>query len=385
MRIAYIDCAGGASGDMFLAALLDAGVPREAFDRAIGSLGIDGARVETEPASRHAIAGLSARVVAPDAAHARRLLEIEAIVSRSALSDAGKDRARLAFRKLAAAEGQVHRIPPERVHFHEVGALDAIIDVVGTVAAFELLGVERIFHSTVPFGTGTVRAAHGAIPLPGPAALLLLRGRPVRMTEAPFERTTPTGAALLAALAEPSAPPLLRVEAVGVGCGARDPREFPNILRVLVGETDAGLIEETLLVVETNVDDMNPQAFEAIFERVFAAGALDFFVTPVVMKKGRPAHLLTALVEPATLAAVSRVLLTETPTLGLRVRETRRASMPREERVVATPWGPVRAKVAFLDGAPFRARPESDDCLRIAREHGLPYLEVYESVLRLLG
>lgn len=385
MRIAYFDCAGGASGDMFLAALLDAGAPREALDRAIDSLGIPGVRVETAPARRHGIGGLAATVVAPEARAERRLPEIEAVVRRSALSEEGKKRALSVFRRLAAAEGEVHRIPAESVHFHEVGAIDAIVDVVGSVAAFEALGIERAFHSTVPFGTGSVRAAHGMLPLPAPAALLLLRGRPVRLTDAPRERTTPTGAALLAALAEPSPAPLLRVSSVGCGCGADDPAGYPNLLRAIVGDADGALVEESLLLVETNVDDMNPQAFEPVFERVLAAGALDVFATPVLMKKGRPAHVVSALVEPERLDAVSRALLTETPTLGLRVRETRRARLPREERLVETPWGPVRVKVAFLDGAPLRARPEYEDCLRIAREKGLPFLSVYETVLRSIG
>jgi hypothetical protein len=385
VKIAYVDCVGGVSGDMFLAALLDLGAPRDAFDAAIASLGLEGVRVETAPVARHGIGGLAARVVAPDSARHRHLPEIEAIVARSAMSDAARARAIDAFRRLARAEGEIHRVPPERVHFHEVGALDAIVDVVGGVVAFELLGIERAFHSTVPFGAGAVRAAHGAVPLPGPAALQILRGRPVRLTDAPVERTTPTGAALLATLAEPAAPPPLRVGAVGVGCGERDPEEFPNLLRVIVGEADGALVEETLHLVETNVDDMTPQAVEPLFERALAAGALDIFVTPVVMKKGRPAYLVTVLADASRLDAVTRVLLTDTPTLGVRVRSTRRVRLPREERVVATPWGPVRAKVALLDGEPLRARPEYDDCARIARERGLPFLTVYEAALRALG
>jgi len=384
VRIAYIDCVGGASGDMFLAALLDAGASRDAVDRAIASLGIADLRLETSPSSRHGIGGLAARVVAPDAAHERHLPEIEALVAKSALSAAAKGLATAAFRRLAEAEGEIHRVPPEKVHFHEVGALDAVVDIVGAVAAFESLRVDTAYHSPVPLGSGSVPAAHGVIPLPGPAALALLRGRPVRLTDVPLERTTPTGAALLVTLATPAAPPVLRVSAVGHGCGTRDPKEFPNLLRVIVGEADAAPVEETLIVVETNVDDMNPQAFESIFERILAAGALDFFVTPVLMKKGRPAHLLTALVTPDRLDAVTRALVLETPTLGVRVRETRRLRLPREERVASTPWGPVRVKVAMLDGGRLRSRPEYDDCLRISRQTGLPFIEVYEAVLRSL-
>jgi uncharacterized protein (TIGR00299 family) protein len=384
VRIAYFDCVGGASGDMFLGALLDAGGSRDTIEKAIGSLGIAGVRIEPSPAIRHGIGGLAVRVIAPDVAHERHLPEIEELIGKSALTPAAKDLATSAFRRLAEAEAQIHRIPAERVHFHEVGALDAIADVVGTVVAFESLGIERAYHSPVPFGSGSVQAAHGVIPLPGPAALHLLRGRPVKLTDVPFERTTPTGAALLATLATPAAPPSLRVTAVGHGCGARDPKEVPNFLRVIIGETDSALLEETLLVIETNVDDMNPQAFEPVFERVLGAGALDFFVTPVVMKKGRPAHVLTALVAPDRLDAVTRALVTETPSLGVRIRETRRLRVPREERVASTPWGPVRVKVALLDGGPLRSRPEYDDCLRIARETGLPFIQVYEAVLRSL-
>lgn len=384
MKIAYFDCVGGASGDMFLAALLDAGASRGAVEEAIASLGIGEARIETSPASRHGIGGLAVRVVVPDAAHERHLPEIEAIIAKSALPATGKELATAAFRRLADAEGAIHRVPPERVHFHEVGALDAIVDVVGTVAAFLSLGIERAFHSPVPFGAGSVSAAHGTIPLPGPAALLILRGRPVRLTDVPFERTTPTGAALLATLAAASPPPVLKVTAVGCGCGSRDAKEIPNLLRVILGEQDTALIEETLLVVETNVDDMSPQAFEPLFERVLAAGALDFFVTPVLMKKGRPAHQLAALTAADRLDAVTRALVTETSSLGVRVRETRRLSLPREERVATTPWGPVRVKVALFDGGRLRSRPEYDDCLRIARQTGLPFIEVYEAVLRSL-
>jgi uncharacterized protein (TIGR00299 family) protein len=279
-------------------------------------------------------------------------------------------------------EGAIHGIAPHEVHFHEVGAVDAIVDIVGTIVGFELLGIERAYHSAPPLGSGTTRSAHGVIPIPAPATIALLRGRPARVTELPFEQTTPTGALLLAALAEPGPPPLLRAETIGYGCGQRDPAEVANLLRLVIGEAETALGDEELLIVETNVDDMSPQAYEPLFEKMFAAGALDFFVTPVVMKKGRPAHLLTALAPPSAQQAVTRVLLVETPTLGVRVRPTRRVSLPREERVVQTEWGPVRVKVAFLDGRAIRTRPEYEDCRRLAAEHQLPFLDVYEAALR---
>lgn len=429
MRIAIIDCVGGASGDMFLGALLAAGAPRDAFDAAIASLGLPGVRVETERASRHGIGGVAARVVggedeahgqahlshAHDHEHAhghshddhshghdhhherddahdhashpshRGLHEIESIIARSGLSPRAKAKSIETFRALAVVEGEIHGMPPEEVHFHEVGAVDAIVDVVGAVVGFELLGVERAFHSAVPVGQGEVRAAHGVIPLPAPATIALLRGRPVRMTAHRHEMTTPTGAALLATLASPDAPPLFRPLSVGYGCGSRDPQGIANVLRIVVAETDDALHEETLYTIETNVDDMNPQAVEPLFERVFAAGARDFFVTPIQMKKGRPALLLSALVDAERVDAVSRVLLVETPTLGVRVRATRRISLPREERTIDTEWGSVRVKIPYLDGRPLRARPEYEDCRRIAHERGLPFLEVYESVMRRLG
>ncbi|MFN0149884.1 MAG: nickel pincer cofactor biosynthesis protein LarC [bacterium] len=440
MRIAVIDCVGGASGDMFLGALLAAGVPRDAFDAAIASLGLPGVRVEAERTSRHGIGGIAARVVgggdahrahthephehahhdhehahghhdhshthshddAPRDAHShthdethrdqhshhephRGLREIEAIIAHSGLSPRAKEKSIETFRAIAVVEGEIHGMPPEQVHFHEVGAVDAIVDVVGTVVGFELLGIERAFHSAVPQGQGEVRAAHGVIPLPAPATLALLRGRPVRMTANRYEMTTPTGAALLVSLASPDAPPVFRPLAIGYGCGSRDPKEIANVLRIVVAETDDALHEETLFLIETNVDDMNPQAVEPLFERVFAAGARDFFVTPIQMKKGRPALLLSALVDAERVGAVSRTLLVDTPTLGVRVRETRRLSLPREERTIDTEWGSVRVKIPFLDGRPLRARPEYEDCRRIARERGLPFLEVYESVMRRLA
>jgi uncharacterized protein (TIGR00299 family) protein len=427
MRIAYIDCVGGASGDMFLGALLSAGAPRAEFDAAIASLGLPGVRVETTRASRHGIGGLAVRVIGGDEAdhghahhdhdhvkhdpahqdharhdhadhdhahhdqphhdhsHHRGLTAIEAIIVESALSPWAKEKALLTFRHLAEVEGEIHGVPPERIHFHEVGAIDAIVDVVGTAVAFELLGIERAYHSSIPMGSGETRAAHGVLPIPAPATVALLRGRPVRMSEHRYEMTTPTGAALLATLAGPETPPPMRPISVGYGCGAADPPDVANVLRVVVGESEGALRDETLFLIETNIDDMNPQAVEPLFEQAFAAGALDLFITPIQMKKARPAILVSALVPEGRVTEVSRVLLTETPTLGVRVQPTRRLSLPREERVVETEWGAVRVKVAFLDGRPLRARPEYEDCRRIAREAGLPFLAVYESVLRRLG
>ncbi|MBX9580516.1 MAG: nickel pincer cofactor biosynthesis protein LarC [Gemmataceae bacterium] len=387
MRVAHFDCFSGISGDMVLGAVIDAGVPADAVRAALDSLGLP-ITLEVERVKRNGIAGTKATVTAPDQEEYRFLPDVEAIISKGSLTDRQRNTALAIFRKLATAEAAVHGMPVERVHFHEVGALDSIADIVGAAVGLDLLGVDAFTARSVPPGSGTVKCAHGLMPVPAPATAELLKGIPLASSAVKGELTTPTGAAILATVVTAfTDSPAMTVERVGWGAGTKDFLEQPNLLRLLVGtapppggshpppaeETD------TVVVLETNLDDVPAEVIGYATERLLAAGALDVFAVPVLMKKNRPGVLLTVLSAVEAAGELEAILFRETGTFGVRRTEARRAKLRREAVTVETPWGPVKAKRGWRDGFEVLT-PEYEDCARVARERGVSLREVYAAV-----
>jgi uncharacterized protein (TIGR00299 family) protein len=386
MRIAYLDCFSGISGDMVLGALVDAGLSLDELRGELASLPVGGYHLEAERLQRAGIAATKVDVVLADQVQPhRRLDDVLAIINGSRLPDRDKDAASRIFRRLAEAEGQVHGVPASEVHFHEVGAIDAIVDITGAVAGLRLLGVEALYCSPLAVGSGSARSAHGRIPAPGPATMLLLAGvgAPLRdgTGEPTMELVTPTGAAIVAELADFSRP-AMRLLGVGSGAGTRDIPGWPNILRLFLGDADKAARTRTMLLVETNIDDMPGEAFGYVQERLLAAGAADVWFTSIQMKKNRPAVLLSVLCRPDLEPAIVSLLLSETTTLGMRVQEVRRHEAEREIVRFNSSLGPVAVKVKRLPGQPPRFAPEYDDCRALAMAHGLPLAEVYAIVAR---
>ncbi|MCI0339792.1 MAG: nickel pincer cofactor biosynthesis protein LarC [Planctomycetales bacterium] len=389
MRIAYADCSlAGASGDMFLGALVDAGLPIEELRRDIASLGLPGLDLSSEGVTRGGLAATKVHVTvqgeSADHHHShehRTLPEIEGIIGKSPLPVPVREAARRVFRLLAEAEARVHRTTPEAVHFHEVGAWDAIADVVGTCAGLHRLGIATVRASPVATGRGTTKGAHGVLPIPPPAVVELLRGVPLLDPAVQGELTTPTGAALLAGLASGfgERPPMV-LERSGCGAGTAERAEVPNLLRLLVGEASEGADSDRVTVLETNLDDSTPQAVGYLVESLLAAGALDVTVTPALMKKGRPGVVVQALAEPAKAGAVEDALFRESPTFGVRRWAADRRVLPRETIEVETPYGRVRVKVGRREGQVVRVAPEYEDCRAAARERGVPLATVTEAV-----
>jgi len=394
MKIAYFDCFSGAAGDMILGALIDAGLALADLEKELAGLPVSGYSLEARKVMRSGISATKFDVHLHEqhshggggghSHHGRHLPEILTFIEESGLPDPAKAAASKTFRRLADAEGDVHGKPPEEIHFHEVGAVDSIVDVVGAAAALSLMGIERVYCSPFRVGTGTTRCAHGEIPVPAPATVRLLQGFPIIQTAVEGELTTPSGAAILTTVAADFGPmPACRITSTGYGAGSRDIEGRANVLRVIIGDTAADDLESDVVeVIEANVDDMSPEFFGGIFERLLAAGALDVSVAPLQMKKSRPGFLISAIVPSARSAAVQEVFFRETTTFGLRIFEARRAKLARETRQVQTPLGTVRIKIGVLGGRIIRAKPEHDDCARIASERGLPFREVYAAALK---
>ena len=393
MRFAYIDMVGGVAGDMLLAAFLDAGLDRVALERALRTIVRDGWEFAPQRVDRRGIAATYAGLIVAgedgDPEHdvdrhhhgSRTLRDVLEILERSELTARQRERAGAVYRRLAQAEATVHGTTADAIHFHECGQLDAVLDVAATCVALDLLEIDELRCSSFPAGTGTIRMHHGRYPNPGPATTELLRGFAVRQLEVEAELTTPTGAAIVTALATPGPYPEMTLERAGYGAGRND-FAIPNVTRVLIGTTAhvrTGEGTDDVAVLEANIDDMSPQHYELALERLFAAGARDVWLTPVTMKKGRPAIVLAALCAPSEEAAVAGAMLRETTTIGVRVRHERRYTAPREISLCDTPLGAVRVKRITIDGV-VRRRPEYDDLLRIARERGLPLAEVATAV-----
>lgn len=381
MRIAYFDCPAGAAGDMIMGALVDAGAPFEALRTTLHGLALTGWELTRRDVMKGAFRATKVDVeIEPSAPRPHRgLADVLAILDASALDAAIRERAARIFRRLAEAEARVHGTTVERVHFHEVGAIDAIVDVTGAVVGLALLGIDHVHVSALPIGGGFIDGAHGRIPIPGPGTAELLRGFPVVDTDVRAELVTPTGAAILTTLASAAGRmPPMTVNAVGYGAGTRDLPSMPNVIRCFVGEASLTTTSETIAQVETTIDDMSPQLYEPLMDRLFDAGAVDVFLTPVVMKRSRPGVVLTALCPPTLVGAVERVLFEESTTIGVRWSEWRRTPLAREIVTCQTAYGPLPVKVSRLDGRVVTVTPEFADVVRIAREKGVPVREVLD-------
>ncbi|HEY2995988.1 MAG TPA: nickel pincer cofactor biosynthesis protein LarC [Methylomirabilota bacterium] len=380
MKAVYFDCPSGASGDMILGALVDAGVSLEALQAELAKLGLSGWRLSAREVRRGAFRATKVDVHLEGAQHEHRHLgDIVRILEASGLAPAVVSGAVRVFRRLAEAEARVHGTSVDEVHFHEVGAVDAIVDVTGAVAGLRLLGAEAVHVSALPIGGGFVETAHGRMPIPGPGTAELLRDFPVVDTGVQAELVTPTGAAILTTLATSAGRmPAMTVERVGYGAGGRDLPGVPNVLRVFVGETAGDAATETIAQVETTIDDMSPQLYEPLMERLFEVGALDVFLTPVVMKRSRPGTVLTALCPPERVGDLSRVLFEESSTIGVRWTEVARARLEREMVTIPTAYGTLPFKISRLGGRVVTVTPEFAEVVRLAREKSLPVREVLD-------
>ena len=380
VRIGYFDCFSGISGDMTLGALVDAGVDPRAITSAVESLGLP-VEVTFETVRRGEFRANYARVVCqPEHAH-RRLGQIEAMIDGASISHDQKSLAKRIFRKLGEAEATVHGIDLAEIHFHEVGAADSIVDIVGAAVGLDLLGVERFESSPVPPGRGWVRAAHGKMSLPAPGTAELLKGVPLAESTVSMELTTPTGAAILTTVVDSfGSLPAMTIEAIGLGAGTKDLPGQANVLRLFVGqaaEASGGASSDRIWVLETNLDDLPGEIVGHTTTLLMGAGALDAFLTPIQMKKNRPGVMVTVLCDRAQIPAMEEILFRETTTLGIRRYEVGRHKLKRRAAEVETPFGLVKGKLGWLDGRPPTFSPEYEDCARVARDRGVPLRDVY--------
>lgn len=379
-RTLYLDCVGGLAGDMLLAALLDAGAELETLRGVPRALGIDGVEIDVERVERQGIGALHLRIASADDHDHRDYRHIRQLVERAALPERARRRALAVFRRLAEVEGAIHGVPPDDVHFHELGSLDTLVDVCGACVLLDELEVGRVVSSPLPFARGFVEAAHGVLPLPAPATLGLLAGASLVGVESDVELLTPTGAAIAATMVEEwGVLPPLTLERVGYGAGTKDLPDRPNVVRVVLGPTAPA--RTAVVLLETNLDDFSPELVPDAAERCFTAGALDVWTVPAQMKKGRPGFVLAALARPEAELAVARALFEETSALGVRVSRLDRYELEREERVVAVEGGAVRVKVGRLDGRIVNVAPEHDDCVEVARSSGRSVKSVWAEAL----
>jgi pyridinium-3,5-bisthiocarboxylic acid mononucleotide nickel chelatase len=382
MKVLYFDCFAGIAGDMTVAALLELGLPMEELRAGLSALPLSGYTLESAMVQRHAVAGRSFRVtlLQEDQPH-RHYSGIAAMIEAAPLKPRVKELSQKIFRRLAEAEAHVHGVALERVHFHEVGAVDSIVDIVGTAIGIDYLGIDRIYASPLPFGRGFIQTAHGRLPVPAPATAYLMQGIPLSGDIGEGERVTPTGAAIVAALSEGFGPPPAMTPAgIGYGAGEKDFHEVPNLLRVVLGEI-AEAEREEVLVLETHIDDMNPELFGFLMERLLELGALDVAFSPLQMKKNRPGTRLTVITRKQELEKLAAAILSESTAIGVRYYPVRRITVGRSVQERDTSLGPVRVKV-LEDG---RVTPEFDSCREIALSKGLPLIEVYRTVERETG
>lgn len=373
MKTAYLDCIAGASGDMLLGALIDAGLSSSALESELAKLHIDDFHLHFNKVSKNGFGATKVEVHAHDHAPERHLREIREIVEHSHVSRTVKERAMRVFTRICEAEGGIHDMPAEEVHLHEVGGVDAIVDVVGVLAGFELMGIERVVVSPLPMGRGFVQGAHGRIPLPAPATVALLKGVPVTGSPIDKELVTPTGAALLVELADAWGPlPSMTLRAVGYGAGSRD-LVIPNVLRILLGDSspDGPWLCETITVLETHLDNDRGETIGHAFRKLMAEGALDVVSIPAQMKKDRPAQVVKVLAKPEDADRLERILFEETSTLGIRRSDTRRDALHRHFDTVETRYGAINVKLAHLPGGGLRAMPEYEDCRAASEAHGV--------------
>lgn len=382
MRIAYFDTVAGISGDMTLGAFISAGVELEQLQNELLKLNLTGYELKTETVTRSGISTVKLSVVVHKQPHYHRhLKDIYTIIDSSKLNDKVKDSAKKIFLELAKAEASVHNTTIEKIHFHEVGAVDAIVDIVGTAICLDILNIEKIFSSPVKLGSGGfVETEHGRMPIPTPATVELLKYYPTVLTDIPFELTTPTGASIVKALSNGIiAFENILVKSIGYGAGSRDLGEVPNLLRIFIAELLPTTTDEDVVIIETNIDDMNPEIYPYVIEKLLTTGAHDAYLTPIIMKKGRPGILLSALAAKSNLQDIVNIIFQQTTTLGVRIREIQRKKLSRSSKTVRTSFGDVKVKAIQVDGVE-RLTPEFEECKRIAEQLNMPIIEIYKNI-----
>jgi uncharacterized protein (TIGR00299 family) protein len=386
MRIAYGDLIGGVSGDMFVAALLDLGLPLNRLRAELKKIPTLQFDIRSRKKTIHSLRASQFQVTCPKHEAPRSWKQIRDLIKRSKLDPAVKSTSSEIFAALAAAEAKIHGVPIDQVHFHEVGATDSIVDIVAAAVGVRELAIEAFYFSVIPLGHGMISSAHGVLPAPGPATLELLRGLPVMGIDVDTETVTPTGAAIVRTLGKTFAnQPAMTIEKIGYGAGTREFAERPNLFRIILGRADSSASLEEMLVIETNIDDMNPQLFDHVMDRLFAAGARDVFLAPIQMKKNRPATLLSVIAEPRHRQKLSEIIFKETSTLGLRYHLVSRMILKREMKKVKTRFGEVTVKIIEQVDGSRRAVPEYDDLKRIARAKNIPLKLLHDEVARKLG
>ena len=380
MTLLYFDLIGGASGDMILGALIDAGLPVDQLQERLKALHLFDFEIQIHRVDKNGFGATKVDVLVREDVPERHLYQIEEIITRSDLSPGIKDRAKAIFQRLGQVEADIHGTTLEKVHFHELGGVDTIVDIVGALVGLDALGIEHIYASDVPLGKGFIQGAHGQIPLPAPATIALLEDAPIRGRDLAFELVTPTGAVLLSELVENFGPiPPMRLTSVGYGAGGRD-LPIPNLIRALIGEKNhiGQATIESLMTLESNIDDLNPEIYDYVVESLFKAGALDVSLTPIQMKKNRPAIQIQALCKPSDVNTLESIMFRETSTLGIRRRLVERQALPRTIIQVETIYGSVRVKVAFLGKGKKKFAPEYEDCRKLALEHNVPLRTIYQ-------
>jgi hypothetical protein len=380
MKLLYFDCFSGISGDMTVAALLDLGLPEETLRGELRKLGLGNYSLEIIPGSRSGIAALGFEVrVGPEEEHHRHLSNIRKMIEGSSLDREVKDLSLAIFQRLAEAEARVHKRDVESVHFHEVGAVDSIVDIVGTAIGIHYFRPGLILSSELPMGRGFIQCQHGRLPLPAPATLEILKGYPVKSVDVEGELVTPTGAAIVSTLSSKAVPfPTMAVKGIGYGMGRKEFPDRPNLLRLVLGEGSGDYPEDRAAILECNIDDMNPEFYDYLMERLFRSGALDVSLSPLMMKKNRPGTLLRVIAEEQDAERLSELILRESTTLGVRSYNVKRKKLSREIKEVETRYGKVRVKVS----GDLRFQPEYDDCRRIALEKGVPIHDVYYEAMK---
>ena len=380
MRIAYFDCFSGASGDMILGSMVDAGLSPRLLREELNKLHLSSVQIKIRKVMRRGIAGTQVLVEGKGEKRPHRnLKEMLRVIDRSDLDPEIKEKSREIFKRIASVEAKIHRERAEEIHFHEIGGLDSVVDIVGAIWGLREMGIEKVYVSKVNVGAGFVKCAHGILPVPAPASLSLMKGRPIYSTGVERELLTPTGAALLTSLGSEFGPmPPLKVEKIGYGAG-RDDLPHPNLLRLIIGDTEPDSRRERVTLIETNIDDMNPQFYDYLMEKLFQMGAQDAFLTSILMKKNRPATLLTVICPSEKRALFIQFLIQETTTLGLRWREEERAKADREILLHQTKYGKIHFKLARWEGKVVNLTPEYEDCKRLALRRKVPLKEVFEA------
>ena len=391
MKIAYFDCFSGISGDMTVGALLDAGLKVEALEKELKKLGLSGYQLEVNKVVKKGISATQFKVKIKEEGVERRFRDILDILEKSKLDEEVKRETKKIFFNIAQAESKIHQKDIDKIHFHEIGGLDSIIDITSAVIGIKTLGIEEIYSSALPVGKGFVKCAHGLIPVPAPATLELLKNIPIYSGGIESEMITPTGAAIISTLAKNFGErPLMKIERIGYGAGEKE-FAIPNLLRVSIGEKvlndgnlKDGYVNDEAVLIETNVDDMNPEFYDYIMDQLFSQGALDVFLTPIQMKKNRPTHMLSVVVYEQDLKEILEVLFSESTTLGVRIREIKRLRLAQQNFIAETKYGKIKVKVGIFEGEIKNIAPEYEDCKKMAKQHQVPLKEVYEEAMKVI-